>query len=219
MQGMVGTAVREESIAPVSSSRDWRCAWRAEGVGAHAVPSIGRAVSHLRDCVPGFHGSRTPVPVSLRPLVARDVAATRTLADALLGDAPHADGMLASLNEALTSASDEYRAIGAHDRNTLIGFAVFGETAGAIGAGRIYCVAVDAAFRRRGIATALIEAACADLRARATRFAMIELPAEPDVAPVRALVNRTRFHEEGRVSDYFRDGVDLLILRRDVLDP
>jgi ribosomal protein S18 acetylase RimI-like enzyme len=159
------------------------------------------------------------VPATLRTLAARDAAAARALADTLLGDTPHADGMLASLDEALASASGEYRAIGAHDRNTLVGFVVFGETAGAIGAGRIYGVAVDAARRRRGLATALIEAACADLRAGGARFATIELPEEADLAPGLALASHTGFDEEGRVSDYVRDGVGLLILRRELRSP
>lgn len=161
----------------------------------------------------------TPVSVTFRPLARPDAVAARTLADAVLGDAPFAEGMLGALDEALSSDRDEYRAVGAHDGNSLIGFVVFGETAGAIGAGRLYCVAVDASARRRGIATALTEAACTDLRARGARFAMIELPGDPDLAPALALARRTGFHEEGRVSDYLRDGVGLLLLRREIPSP
>lgn len=124
--------------------------------------------------------------------------------------------MLAALNEALTSTSDEYRVIGVHDRTTLIGFVVLGDTAGALGAGRIYVVAVDATTRRRGIASALIEAACADLESRGARFAAIELPEEPELAAGLALARGAGFREEGRVSDYMRDGVGLVLLRRDL---
>lgn len=114
------------------------------------------------------------------------------------------------------SGTDEYRAIGAHQRTMLIGFVVLGETAGALGAGRIYFVAVHATTRRRGVATALIEAACADLQARGARLAVIELPEEPGLAAGLALARCTGFREEARVSDYARDGVGLLLLRRDL---
>ncbi len=114
------------------------------------------------------------------------------------------------------SASDEYRGIVAHEGQAIVGFIVFGEIAGAHGAGRVYFVAVDATARRRGIATALMEAACADLHARGSRFAVIELPEEPSLASGLALAQRTGFREEGRVSEYVRDDVGLLLLRRDL---
>lgn len=216
MQGTVETVPRDESSERVSSSRDWRCAVHDERRVMGAVPSVGRVLSHLRDCVAEFHGSDIPVSVTLRPLVARDAAAARRLADTLLGDAGYADAMRAALDEALSSETEEYRAIGAHDRGSLIGFIVFGATAGASGAGRISCVAVDTPARRRGVAKTLIEAACAELRAHHVRFAMIELPAEPELAPALSLASRAGFHEEARVSDYVRAGVSLLLLRRDL---
>jgi ribosomal protein S18 acetylase RimI-like enzyme len=134
----------------------------------------------------------------------------------VLGGALFAEGMLASLDEALRSGSDEYRAVGAHDGNALIGFVVFGGIAGTLGAGRIYFVAVEANARRRGIATALMEAACTDLESRGSRFAVIELLEEPLLAAGLALAHRTGFREEGRVSEYVRAGVGLLLLRRDL---
>ena len=154
--------------------------------------------------------------VTIRPLAAHDAAAARRLADALLGDAGYAVAMRAALDEAVTSETDEYRAIGAHDRGSLIGFIVFGATAGASGAGRIYCVAVDTPARRRGVAMMLIDAACAELRAEDVRFAMIELPAEPELSPALSLARRAGFQEEARVSDYVRAGVALLLLRREL---
>jgi ribosomal protein S18 acetylase RimI-like enzyme len=158
------------------------------------------------------------VTVTLLPLAAPDSAAARALADTALGDAPYAEPLLASLDGALTAASDEYRAIVAHDEGALVGLVVFGETAGARGAGRIYVVVVDAAARRRGIATALLEAACHDLGARGARFVAIELPEDPHVERGRWLADRGGFREEARVSDYVREGVGLVFLRRDLVD-
>jgi ribosomal protein S18 acetylase RimI-like enzyme len=161
---------------------------------------------------------RTPVSVMLRPLAAPDATAARALADAVLGGFLFAEAMLASLDEALRFASDEYRAIAAHDGKALTGLVVFGEIAGTHGTGRVHLVAVDETVRRRGIGTALMEAACADLHGRGSRFVVIELVEEPRLASGRALAHRTGFREEGRVHDYARDGLGLSLLRRDPTD-
>ena len=215
MQGMVGTAApsRSSRTYPVRATRDARSTPNARDARCPSDRTRGVSLARLCSRVPWF---QTPVSVTLRPLATPDATAARALADALLGDAPYADAMLAALNEALTSASDEYRAIGVHDRNTLIGFVVLGDTAGAVGAGRIYAVGVDATTRRRGIGSALIDAACADLESRGARFAVIELPEEPDLAAGLALARAAGFREEGRVGDYTRDGVGLVLLRRDL---
>lgn len=173
-------------------------------------------MSHLRDCVPEFHGSDTPVSVTFRPLGPPDAAAARSVAIATLGSDPFAAGMLGALDEAVTSDGVAYRAVGAHDGSSLIGFVVFGEIAGAIGAGRIYVVGVETTARRHGIATALVEAACIELQSRGSRLAVIELLEEPSLATGLALAHRTGFREEGRVGEYVRDGVGLLLLRRDL---
>ena len=158
------------------------------------------------------------VPVTLRPLTASDATPARALTDAVLGDAPDAASMRAPLEGALGSGGDEYRAIVARDANALIGVIVFGETAGALGAGRIFFVAVDVTARRRGIATMLIEAACSELRSRGARFVALELPEEPRLDAGRALAQRAGFRREAWVSDYVREGVGLAFLRRDFGD-
>ncbi|HJU68552.1 MAG TPA: GNAT family N-acetyltransferase [Gemmatimonadaceae bacterium] len=154
--------------------------------------------------------------VTLHPLSASDAPPARALADAVLGDAPFAGSMLTALEHALRSSSDEYRAIVARDVNAVIGVIVFGETAGALGAGRIYFVAVASAERRRGIGTALVEAACNAVRSSGGRFVMMELAEEPWTDAGRALARRTGFRREGGVPDYARDGVHLVLLRRDL---
>ena len=151
---------------------------------------------------------------TLHHVVAPDSTAAHTLALTVLGDAPHAEPMLAALDSALMRVSDEYRAIVAREGSAVVGVIVFGEVAGARGAGRIYLVAVDAAARRRGIARALVDAACQELAERRARFVMIELPAHARLTDVRRLVERAGFREEGRMDDYVRDGVPLLFLRR-----
>jgi ribosomal protein S18 acetylase RimI-like enzyme len=170
----------------------------------------------LRDRVPEFHGSGTSVHAFLRPLAAPDSSAARALVISVLADAPSGEPRLAALESALTRASDEYQAIVACDASALVGLVVFGETAGARGAGRIHLVAVDARARRRGIAMDLIHAACTHLAERGGRLVTIELPAGARLSSVRGLVERAGFREEGRIDDYVRDGVALVLLRRDL---
>jgi ribosomal protein S18 acetylase RimI-like enzyme len=159
------------------------------------------------------------VPATVHPLTAPDSSAARALAISVLGDAPYAELLSAALESALAGATDEYEAIVARHGRALVGLAVFGETAGARGAGRIHLVAVDATARRRGIALDLIDAACKRLREQGARLVMIELPADPRLSIARRLAERAGFREEARMEDYLRDGVALILLRRDLRDP
>lgn len=193
---------------------------------AHVTRVATQGCPHSRtwrclSCATVFPSSMVPdslVTVTLLSLAAPDATAARALADTALGDAPYAELLLASLDGALTAASDEYRAIVARDESVLLGLIVFGETAGAVGAGRIYFVVVDPAARRRGIATALVDAACRDLRARGARLVAMELTEDPRLERGRWLAHRAGFREEARVSDYVREGVGLVLLRRDLED-
>lgn len=158
----------------------------------------------------------TSVPATLHPLAAPDSSAARALAIAVLGDAPYAEPVLAALESALARATNEYQAIVARDGSALVGLVVFGDIAGARGAGRIQLVAVDAKARRRGIAMDLIDAACTRLGEQGGRFVMIELPTGAPFTSAQRLAQRAGFHEAGRVDDYVRDGVALVLLRRDL---
>jgi ribosomal protein S18 acetylase RimI-like enzyme len=156
------------------------------------------------------------VTVTLRSLTPLDVPAARVLAQAVLDTVPRSEPFRAAVDAALSHAGDEHQAIVAHTRRGLIGLIVFGETAGAHGAGRISFVAVEPRARRRGVALALIEAACADVRARGARFMAIELADDPALDAARALAFRAAFRREARVDDYVSEGVGLELLRRDL---
>jgi ribosomal protein S18 acetylase RimI-like enzyme len=133
----------------------------------------------------------------------------------MLAGSEYAEPLLDVLDGALAHDSDEYRAIAAWHDDAIVGLIVFGETAGALGAGRISLIAVDASVRERGVGAQLVDAACNELTARGARFAMMELPGEPRFAPVCRLAVRMGFREHGRIDDYLREGVALLLLRRD----
>jgi ribosomal protein S18 acetylase RimI-like enzyme len=157
------------------------------------------------------------VTTTLHPLATPDATAARELVLSVFADAPYGDLMMGALENALQRTTNEYQIIVASEDTEVAGVIVFGETPGACGAGCIHLIAVDGKARRHGVATALIDAACARLAEQGARFAMIELPADARLAPVRALAQRTGFLEEARVDDYVRDGIGLVFLRRDQL--
>jgi ribosomal protein S18 acetylase RimI-like enzyme len=94
--------------------------------------------------------------------------------------------------------------------------AVFGLVAGAEGAGKMHGMAVAPEAQRHGIARALIEAFVEDLQQRGARFVLVEFPDAPELAGGRTLLQHAKFVEESRVKDYFRDGIALVFLRRDL---
>jgi ribosomal protein S18 acetylase RimI-like enzyme len=155
---------------------------------------------------------RSIVPVSPSLLdracavVGRALDGTRYLAGALDAlrsavDAPGADG------RALASMSGE-------DIDGVIVFGIFGGTSGA---GRLHFVVVERRARRAGVARALVGAALDALRAEGARFVLAELPDDSRALPdARAFLLALGFVQESRVDDFYREGIALSFLRREL---
>lgn len=154
--------------------------------------------------------------VRIRPLEPRDRLAAHELAAAELLQSPYAELPSSALAAALAGESAEARGLVAESEGELKALVVFGMVAGAIGTGRVHLVAVSAAARLRGVGGALLAAAMERFRDDAVRVVFVEMPDDPSVAPGRSLLLREGFVEEARVADFFRDGVSLVLLRRDV---
>ena len=154
-------------------------------------------------------------PVVIRSVRPDDAAAARELVEAEIAGTPYGELPRWALDEALRGDSDEARALVAVDPE-LVGLALYGLVAGAHGAGRLILVAVTASARLRGVGAQLVDAAIADLAELGARFAGIEFPDDPALHPGRTLLTRGGFREETRVPDFFRDGVDLVFLRREI---
>jgi ribosomal protein S18 acetylase RimI-like enzyme len=133
------------------------------------------------------------------------------------GNTLYAERPRAALSVALAcTAPDEATGIVATSRDQIIGVALYGEVAGAHGAGKMHGMAVAADARRHGIARMLIDAFVADLTRRGARFVLVEFPEADELAVGRTLLQDCQFHEESRVADYFRDGIGLCFLRLDL---
>jgi|SRR5688500_13435031 len=154
--------------------------------------------------------------LEIRPLQPSDRSAAQELAAGELLQSPYGELPASALSTALGGQSAEARGLVAIADEDVTGLVVFGIVAGAMGTGRLHLVAVSAAARLRGVASALISAAFERLRSEAVRVVFAEVPDDPGLAPGRALLLREGFIEEARVADFFRDGVSLILLRRDL---
>jgi len=151
-----------------------------------------------------------------RSAVDDDRAAMRALVEHDLAGTPYATVVEYFLRLASDGASNESRAIVAERAGEVVGFALFGEVAGAIGTGRVHFVSVTASARLHAIGVGLCEAALADLASNGARLIVAEVPDEPLLLPGHALLGRCGFVETARVHDYFRDRTDLVVLLRNI---
>jgi hypothetical protein len=132
----------------------------------------------------------------------------RGLIDSALAGTPYLSRALDLLDQAADGHSDESCAVWSEHGSAVTAFALVGLVAGARGAGRIHLLLGDD--------PQLITRACDVLRAMGARFAMAEWPDDASFAPAVGQLRAAGFHEEGRIADYYRPGVDQIILRRDL---
>jgi ribosomal protein S18 acetylase RimI-like enzyme len=156
-------------------------------------------------------------PVTLQPLGAGQGGAARALARTELAGTPYGEGPLETLERVLgTGGDDEARSLVAVRGGELVGLVVYGLVAGAQGAGRLHLVLVTASARLAGVGLSLCDAAAEALRRDGARLVVAEVPDDAATAAGRELLRRAGFREEGRIPDFHRDGVALLLLRRDL---
>jgi ribosomal protein S18 acetylase RimI-like enzyme len=118
--------------------------------------------------------------------------------------------------EAAVQPSKEYRACVAEREGELVGFAVYGMIAGAVGTGALYSVLVAPRSRRAGIGHRLLSHAASDLSTLGARIMFAEVPGDPYLVRYRALLLAHGFFEETRIDDYYRDGTPQIISRLDL---
>jgi ribosomal protein S18 acetylase RimI-like enzyme len=153
---------------------------------------------------------------SIVPLHESDIDAARALLDDVVPVPAHLATLRSALESAALSPGSEQRGLTADVGGELAALAVYGEYAGATGAGRLHLVAVGDRHRRHGLGTLLIERIAAELDSRATRFILTELPDElPALASYFAFLRTTGFTEESRIPDFYREGVGVVVMRRE----
>jgi ribosomal protein S18 acetylase RimI-like enzyme len=156
--------------------------------------------------------SRSIIPVS--PSLLPRAAA---LVERVLRDTHYLAGALDALRSATDSPGAEGRALAGLRGDDLEGVIVFGIFAGTSGAGRLHFAVVENRARRGGVARALVTAAIESLEASGARFALAELPDDARELPgSHDLLDALGFHEEGRIDDFYRRGVGLVFMRREL---
>jgi ribosomal protein S18 acetylase RimI-like enzyme len=154
--------------------------------------------------------------MEIRSLRSAEAHEARGLLEDAFARTPYGASPRLALNRALEAESDESLALGACDGPRLVGLVLYGMVAGSRGAAKLHAVAVTAAARLRGVAAHMIDAAADALVRRGARLVVAEAPDDPVMRPGLALLERSGFAVEGRVGDFYRDRVDLLLLRRDL---
>lgn len=112
---------------------------------------------------------------------------------------------------------DEYRVVCAVDgENVCEGFVMYGEASLADRVWEVYWVVVDPARQGRGLGRRLMDQAEeAMMRARA-RMVMVETSGRPEYGGTLRFYDRCGYREVARVADFYRDGDDLVMLRKDI---
>ena len=133
----------------------------------------------------------------------------------MLGVTPYVDRAVELLDQAARGGDPEAHAMVVERDGTIAGLALFGLVAGTHGAARLHALVLDRAVDPDEVGRRLVAAAVASAAAAGARFLLAELPDDPALGPVVAVLRRNGFREEARVPDFYRDGVALTVMRRD----
>ena len=151
-----------------------------------------------------------------RPLSPDDHVPARVLLMGTLGVTPYIDRALEVLELAERGHDDEHRALVIARDGTVAGLALFGAVAGAVGVSKLHAAVLAPSVSLGDVGERIVSAVVETARRAGARLTIAELPDDPAIGQVRALLSSAGFEEEARVPDYYRDGVALALLRREL---
>jgi hypothetical protein len=149
-----------------------------------------------------------------RPIAPEDAAGAHQLLVQRLGVTPYIDRAVEILEIAERGDDPEHRAYVVARDKTVVALALFGSIAGTEAGFKLHTLVVES--RESDVSARLLEAVCASVVASHGRFLIAELADETALATTISLLRGNGFAEAGRIPDYYRDGVALTILRRDL---
>jgi ribosomal protein S18 acetylase RimI-like enzyme len=151
-----------------------------------------------------------------RVLSADDHVAARVLLMGALGVTPYIDRAMEVLQHAERGHDSEHRALVIARDGTVAALALFGAVAGAMGVIRLHAAIVAPSVSVADVGERIVSAVVDTARREGGRLVIAEVPDDPVMGQVRALLSSLGFEEEARVPDFYRDGVGLALLRRAV---
>jgi len=121
----------------------------------------------------------------------------------------------ASLGE---RGTDDYRFVGAFDRENLVGYACWGPTPGTEATWDLYWIVVDRERQGAGVGTQLLRETERRLAADGCRLVVVETSSRADYAPTRRFYEARGFTRAATISGYYAPGDDLVIYTKDLAD-
>jgi hypothetical protein len=150
-----------------------------------------------------------------RALAPADGEVARALIGAVIGATAYAARAHEVLDEAF-GGDPQWRTLGTRRVDRFEALAVFGPVAGANGAWRMPVLIFSSPVVQRAIADPLIDAMVQIARREGARMLIAELPADAVIGISLTALRANGFRQEGKIPDYYRDGVALLFLRREM---
>ncbi len=150
-----------------------------------------------------------------RPIAPDDATGANRLLIQRLGVTPYIDRAVEILTLAERGDDPEHRAYVVARDKTVAGLALFGAIAGTESGFKLYSLVVELP-REGDVGERLLDAVASAVRTSGGRFIIAELADEPALTTTIGLLRDQGFAEVGRIPDYYRDGVPLTILRRDL---
>jgi ribosomal protein S18 acetylase RimI-like enzyme len=151
-----------------------------------------------------------------RSLLPEDAQGTRILLMGALGVTPYIDRALEVLAFAERGNDPEHRGSVIARDGTVAGLALFGTIAGTAGGARLHAAALAPGVQADDVGGRLMRAVSDSARALGARYVLAEMPDDPALGTVLALLREHGFREEARVPDFYREGVALTFLRLDL---
>jgi ribosomal protein S18 acetylase RimI-like enzyme len=133
-----------------------------------------------------------------------------------LGVTPYIDRAMEVLQLAERGHDAEHRALVIARDGTVAALALFGTVEGAIGVSKLHVAVVAPSVSMHDVGERILRAVLDEARHDGARLVVAELPDDPAIGQLRALLASVGFEEEARVPDYYRDGVALTLLRHDL---
>ena len=148
-----------------------------------------------------------------RPILPEDTQGTRILLMGALGVTPYIDHALEVLELAERGNDPEHRALVIARDGTVAGLVLFGAIAGTRGGARLYTAVLAPGVDADDVGDRLMRAVAATAKEGGARYLLAEMPDDPALGTVFALLREHGFREESRVPDFYREGVALTFLR------